>query len=208
MNKKLSNSTSKIKEYHVLIPYLGNYKAKFHIREIARKMEMNHRTVALALKRLENREIVRHIVSGRNKMYFLNMDNPYTKNFLRDVESYRHGRLLNVDIIRELYDSIMQPPFPRTPVIIFGSYAKGSHTKKSDIDILLLGKNEKILKAVKKFELKYDRIVHTQVFSPGRFLDGIKEKEPLFMEILEDHIIINNQEAFVDILWRHFYGQA
>jgi predicted nucleotidyltransferase len=206
MDKKISKAISKIKEYQVLIPYLGDYGARFHIREIARKMKMNHRTAAMALERLEAQEIVKHTISGRNKLYFLNLDNPYTRGFIRDVESYMHGRLLSVPIIKELYHSIMQPPFPFTPIIIFGSYAKGENTEDSDIDLLLLEKNEKILKAVKKFELRYDKKVHVNVFSPDELLKGLKEKEPLFLEIAESHVILNNQEAFVSILWRHFCG--
>jgi predicted nucleotidyltransferase/predicted DNA-binding transcriptional regulator len=206
MDKKISKAISKIKEHHVLVPYLGDYRARFHIREIARKMEMNHRTVGLALQRLENQDIMKHTVSGRNKVYYLNPENPRTKDFIRDAESFRLGNLLNIPIIKELYSSLMQPPFPYTPIIIFGSYAKSENTAKSDIDLAILGRNEKILESVKKFELKYNKKVHVHAYEQEEFERGIKEKEPLFLEMVANHVVLNSHDVFVSILWRHFYG--
>ncbi len=201
MDKKVLS----IREYDVIVPFLGKYGAGFHIREIARKTSMNHRTVLLALNSLQKQGIVRHVTSGRNKVFYLNLENPRTKDHVRDVESYRLGRTLNDNItIKELYSSLLTPPIPKTPIVLFGSYAKGGHDNKSDIDLLILEKNEKILKAAKKFELKYDIKVHVQVLGQDKIERGLKEKEPLLFEIAEGHIILNNQDAFVGILWRYY----
>ncbi len=201
MDKKLSS----IREYDVIVPYLGNYGAGFHIREIARKMSMNHRTALLALNSLEKRGIVKHQTSGRNKVFYLNKENPRTKDHVRDVESYRLGHTLNENpTIKELYSSLLSPPISETPIVLFGSYAKGEQDKKSDIDLLLIEKNGKILDAIKKFEFKYDINVHVQIISQDKLERGFREKEPLLFEIASEHIILNNQDAFVNILWRHF----
>ncbi len=201
MDKKILS----IREYDVLVPYLGNYSSGFHIREIARKMSMNHRTVLLALNSLEKQGLVKHETSGRNKVFYLNVENPRTKDQVRDVESYRLGHMLNGNsTIKELYSSLLSPSISETPIILFGSYAKGEQDKKSDIDLLLLEKNEKLLEDVNKFELKYDIKVHVQILSQEKIERGLKEKEPLLFEIASDHIILNNQDAFVNILWRHF----
>lgn len=201
MDKKVSS----IREYDVIVPFLGNYAAGFHIREIARKMSMNHRTVLLALNSLQKQGIVKHVTSGRNKIFHLSLENPRTKDHVRDVESYRLGRTLNDNItIKELYSSLLTPPIPETPIILFGSYAKGGHDKKSDIDLLILEKNKKIIKAVKKFEFKYDIKVHVQMIGQDKIERGLKEKQPLLFEIAEGHIILNNQDAFVGILWRYY----
>ncbi len=201
MDKKVSG----IRDYEVIVPYLGNYGAGFHIREIARRMSMNHRTVLLALNSLEKQGIVKHQTSGRNKVFYLNVDNPRTKDHVRDVESYRLGRTLNDNpTIRELYSSLLSPPIPETPIVLFGSYAKGEQDKKSDIDLLLLEKNGRILDAIRKFELKYGIKVHVQILSQDKLEKGFGEKEALLFEIASNHIILNNQNAFVNILWRHF----
>ncbi|MBN1897106.1 MAG: nucleotidyltransferase domain-containing protein [Candidatus Aenigmarchaeota archaeon] len=201
MDKKISN----IREYDVTIPYLGDYSKGFHIREIARKMEMNHRTVTLALNSLQRQGIVKHKTSGRNKVFFLNLDNPRTKDHIRDTESYRLGNKLNVNtVIKELYSSILSPKIPKTPIVLFGSYAKGDNDKKSDIDLLIFEKDENVIKAAKKFELKYDIAVHIQVISKKKIEMTLREKEPLILEISENHLILNNQDAFVNILWRYY----
>lgn len=205
MDKKVFNT---LKEYRVLTPYLGDYRRGFHVREIAREMKMNHRTAGLALKRLEAQGVLRHETRGRNKIYYLSGERPYiTKPYIVGAEAQIRAAISSSRLMEEMMKSLFLPPVVENGVIIlFGSYARGDFSRESDIDILFIGKNRKAEEALGKFGTTYGKKVSIKSVSPDDFAEGLKKKEPLLMEILQDHVILSNENAFVEILWRHFHG--
>ncbi len=208
MDKKVSKASRKIAEYYVLIPYLRDYKAGFHIRHIAREMKMNHRTVALALERMEKQGIVKYRTEGRNKVYYINSEKPYlAKPYIRNAESQKRAVLDKKPLMMELMSCIFLPPVAGdTPIILFGSYAKGEKTGKSDIDLMLIGENKKVIKELEKFGLKYGKKIHIMALGKKEFEKRLDKKDHLLFEIAANHIILNNEYGFVEIMWRHFYG--
>ncbi|MCK4814198.1 nucleotidyltransferase domain-containing protein [bacterium] len=205
MDKKISST---LKEYRVLFPYLSDNRRGFHVREIAREMKMNHRTAGLALDRLETHGVLRHETKGRNKIYYLSEEKPYiTKPYIINVEAQRRAAISKNNLLEEMMKSLFLPPVVKDSVIIlFGSYARGDFSKESDIDILIIGKNEKAGESLMKFGATYRKNMSIKTTSVNDFAKNIKKKDPLLLEILEDHVILSNENAFVEILWGNFYG--
>ncbi|HLD57360.1 MAG TPA: nucleotidyltransferase domain-containing protein [archaeon] len=195
-------------EMEIIGLYLSNYKTKIHIREIARRINKNHRTVLLAVKRLEFAGIVNHEVVGKSKQYFLNLSNVIAKDYIRNAESIKTRRLLEKHFIFKKLLTEFSQSLMSTPVLLFGSYAKGEETKKSDIDMFIVkGKREKeIVDRASEFFSRHNLKLQVQKSTQEEFEMAITERDNLAVEILKNHIILNNVELFVDIFWR-YYGK-
>ncbi len=197
---------AKGKELEISEPFLADYRTGFHARQAAALLKMSHSTAALALGKLERKNILRSEQEGRNKKYYLNLDNFLTKSYIMNAESmmavkYFERRFIFKKMFSELADVIRE-----TPVILFGSYAKESHSRGSDMDILILADNEKkeVAKALEKFGERNGKMMHVQKISRKGFEKGLMERDTLVLEVVKNHIILNNIPVIVDILWRHY----
>lgn len=207
MDKKVFSGPAEM-EWSILGLYLADYSSGLHVRAISRLLAANHRTVSLALKRLESRGVAFHKVTGRNKVFFLNLNNIITKEYIKRAESFKLQKLVERKFtIKKLLEELSMLA-KSTPLILFGSYAKEKDTEESDIDLLIIeDENEKsIIKNIQEFVSVYKIEAQIQTSSIQDFEAGLREGDNPIMEIVKDHVILNSSEIFVDILWRHFHG--
>lgn len=206
MDRKVSKGQEL--EMRVMRIYTSDYSAKIHVREISRMVKASHRTVSSILSRLESRGIMRREQVGRSTQYSLNFENTITKDYIKAAESFWKIRFLEKHFtIKKLIGEISND-LKNTPLILFGSYAKGRETKESDIDILIVKTGEEKLaaKKISEFAETYKINIQLQKASPENFEAGVKERDNLVVEIMKSHIILNNADFFVDIFWRNFNG--
>jgi len=200
-------AVARITEWKVLEPFLADYRTRFHGRQLADILKMNHGTVALTLKRLGGDNILKVEQEGRNKKYYLNLDNPTTKGYIREVESAKAMTYIGENFLfKKLLYEFPPTDFRETPVILFGSYAKGSYTDKSDIDILILetDRAKKIEKFLKEFGERHNKSIQIQKMAQKAFENGLRKRDALVLEVVKDHIVLNNVPVIVDILWRYY----
>ncbi|MDO8656704.1 MAG: nucleotidyltransferase domain-containing protein [Nanoarchaeota archaeon] len=88
-------------------------------------------------------------------------------------------------------------------ILIFGSFARGSETKESDIDIMLLAK--KIDK--KKVELISEECFVTvrhrpsiRILPESKFIKSLQGKDALALQIENNHIIISGALCWVELV--------
>ncbi|MDI6720893.1 MAG: nucleotidyltransferase domain-containing protein [Candidatus Aenigmarchaeota archaeon] len=201
------NIIAGVQELKVLQPFCADYRASFHVRQIAALLGMNHATAALALKNLEKKNVLRSMREGRNKKYSLNLDNFLAKNYIENTESVRTAIFFERHfIIKKMLSEFVPSIFRETPVILFGSYAKESFTRESDIDILLIKSDgeKNTVKLLEEFGARHNKKIQIQKMTQEIFKKGLMEKDPLVSEIVKNHIILNNTAVFVDILWRYY----
>ena len=133
---------------------------------------------------------------GKNKYFSLNLENIKTKSYLQQAEIYQ------TDLFMEKY-----PQFKMflkslkiiTPIIVFGSFAKFTTDKDSDLDLLIISKKELKL----PFHLLSFKI-HQINLAEKTFLKALDKQEDLIKEIEENHIILNNHSFYVNIMWGHY----
>lgn len=136
----------------ILNLFIENSEKEFHVREISRTLKLSPTTASKYLKELEKKgfllseEKFRHLI-------FKSSDNLKFKS--KKIE-------YNLSLIREsgLIDYLIENYEPET-IILFGSFAKGENTKKSDIDLLVISSVKKELE-LNKFESKLSHPI--QVF--------------------------------------------
>ncbi|MGI0074863.1 MAG: nucleotidyltransferase domain-containing protein [Nitrosotalea sp.] len=182
--------------------YAENYKKSIHLREIAREVNVDVKSVQLQLQRLEKINVLSSVFKGRNKEYALNLNNVITKYYLIMAESftsviYLQKHFLIKKIFNEISDRI------DGPLILFGSFVKGGYTKESDIDIFVINekKIDKMM-ALKTSDL-VDREINIKSSNKIQFLNGLRNKDLLINEIVSNHIILKGIDEFCEIMWRY-----
>ncbi|MCK4428882.1 MAG: nucleotidyltransferase domain-containing protein [Candidatus Aenigmarchaeota archaeon] len=211
MDKKVYKEvTFRSIELEILKFYLGDYLEGNYARQIARLLEKNHRTVSLALAGLEEKGILNHKMVGRVKEYYINFESPLTRDYLINAEFLQNMKFMEKHFFyKKLLTELTPNLLMSAPVILFGSYAKGEETSRSDIDLLIIrdGNENKVMGAIKEFADRHNKEVHLHKMKKEDFESGLKEKDHFVIEILKNHIIWNNSPLFVDIFWRYFYGK-
>ena len=171
---------NKIK-YEIILNLL---KGSSHGRQISKDIGMPLTTIQRSLKELEGENALDFDIEGKNRVYMLRK-NIITKKYVFSAENYKLLKLLQTywDIDPVINDIAGKSSSPL--VVLFGSYAKFSASKSSDIDVYVEGHNEKEKQVLEAISSK----VNVKL---GRFdIDSL-----LIKEIILNHVIIKGVEEF------------
>lgn len=184
------------KELEVISLYRANYKAEFYLRQISKLAKIPLKTCQNILILLEKMKILRGKVDGKNKYFSLNSENILTKSYLLQAEIYRTDKFL------ESYPQIktfLKSMNTNISLIVFGSFAKLTADKDSDLDLLVISdKDDKLPFHLIPFK------IHQVNLSETSFIRAVKEQETLIKEVEEKHIILNNHSFYINIMWENY----
>ncbi len=185
------------KEIQVMRLYLGDYLKRLFLREISRLSGLALKTTQRILGNLEKARILKSEISGKNKYFFLNMDNIETKPMLLQAEIFQTMQFVEkYPVFKSFLKEIKNIS---EPIIIFGSFAKFTSSKDSDVDMLLISDKKTGL----PFHLLPNR-VHEINLSENQFFKASKKGELLIKKIEENHVILNNHSFFVNFMWEKY----
>ena len=191
--------------FKVLSLYRSNYEASLHARAIGKLLNTSHMTLLPHLKRLEELKILNSTTVGRNKQYTLNKENSLTKHYLTITEQLATLKFLEESFLIRKFVEHLNSIDIVNPLILFGSYAKGYATEKSDVDVFCIGKIPKSqLAHIKNFENTYGKQINVKIVSTENFNDGLRTGDILIKEVIKNHIVICNADPLITILWRKY----
>ena len=185
--------------FSIVSLYTKDYKKKIYLREISKLTNLPVKTIQNTVKILEQDKILKSTLHGKNKYFYINLDNIETKFFLLYSEIYKTLTFLEKypcfkTFIKELnLDSL---------IIIFCGFAKLITNKTSDIDILVVSDKEEQL----PMHLLPNKL-HQINISKNAFLKSLNKQETLIKEIEENHIILNNHSSYINITWSYYGGR-
>jgi len=170
--------------------FIKDYKTKLTGSFIAKRKKLNQKTVSNILKKLEKDNILKSTKQGRNKLYFLNLENTeIIKKFITSVESQRTIIFYNKNpIIKEIINKIYN--HIEGIIIIFGSYANNSQKTDSDLDVLIIGKTKD--NEIEKIADTYNIEINLKIYPK------LNKKDHLIKEVIKNHIIIKGTEEFIN----------
>ncbi len=178
----------------ILSLFTYDYTKKRYASEIAKTNPYPQRTISRKLNKACELGILKYLKEGRNKLYYLDLNQAITFHILLMVESYKalDFKLKNpkLNLLLDNYNS---------DKIIFGSYAKSNFNKDSDIDVLFLTANEIDI-------MKSSFVIHSQFSSFDNFKKKIIKKEVLALEIANNHIILSGYEKIIKLLMGVYGG--
>ena len=184
------------KELGVISLFRGNYKGRYYLREISKLTKLPLKTCQNALKNLEDNKILKSKVEGKNKYFSLNLENINTKSYLLQAEIYSTDSFLEAYPKFKLFVKGLEN---NHPIIVFGSFAKSTAEKGSDIDLLIISEKEIKL----PFHL-LPSSPHKILLKEKTFRKALQEQEDLIKEIEDNHIVLNNHSFYVNIMWSHY----
>ena len=200
MMKKYNINQTTLK---ILGLYRNDYRISLHLRHIARETNVDVKAVQLQLKRLEHANLLSSVLKGRNKEYFLNLNNLNVKYYLTMAEAFFTVNYLDenfqikkvISEIRGKVDGI---------VLLFGSFAKGYATKESDIDIFVITGKRFDKSIIDEVSMIIGRKISVKSSGKKQFLDGLKNADPLISEVALGHITLKGIDDFCDVMWDYY----
>lgn len=176
MLTKLFSSRTRV---DLLTLFLSRADRRLYVREIERMLNRDVRAVQRELRNLEDIGLLTSEEAGNRKYYRVNEDwHLYTelKNMVFKTTGVR-GALQ--EAIADFQGIEL--------AFIYGSYAKGSEGKESDIDVIIIGTPDmdKLNDSVSDLEEKLAREISYTVFDKGEFDKRKKEKDPFLAEVLK-----------------------
>jgi len=196
-----------------LKPYTQDYTKKYHLRELARELEINHSSLRPYLDSLKEKGLIKEKKQGRNKVFSLNHNSDLLPYYLVQAEADRTAEFLEDNrTIRSFWKNFRDkvPYEDRGDIEIlalFGSFARGTEDEGSDIDLLLSAPEEltkKVTKSCKKLEAVTGRTIELEETSSLRNLLAHKG-HGTFGEIINNHVLLLGIENFVQTA-RRFQG--
>jgi hypothetical protein len=88
-------------------------------------------------------------------------------------------------------------------VILFGSYAKGTETKKSDIDIIVVSGQDKAEKLALTFKTKYSIKISPVVIKLSDFKNIKKDNEAFYKDLVRFGIVLDGLDFFFKEVYKH-----
>ena len=144
---------NKMKILVLFFPKLSSLTSK----EIEEKSNLSHETIFRLLKGLVKKRYLLEKQIGKTNLYEIIKDGDLTYPIFIDYMFnkkliFKQKHLL---LYKRIYEFIKEIN-PDGPSVIFGSYAKGTETKNSDVDILCVTNKKNIQNTVQAFKIKYN----------------------------------------------------
>jgi len=168
------------------------------IREISLTLNKDYPTIYNAIKELADKNILNTKEVGKSKVceLNLNMNSISVLSFLDEQEAISKN-IPNMDKIlnfKEFLDDIL---------LITGSYAESKETKKSDIDLVIITKENAFQKQKLAENLTYLFLprIHVIVITQKDFMDMLRDKKANFgKEIFNKRLIFRNAQRYYELL--------
>ncbi|MBM3200443.1 nucleotidyltransferase domain-containing protein [Candidatus Woesearchaeota archaeon] len=176
-----------------IINYLGKHnQEKFTMHRLSQLLRMPYASFYRTIQRMEDLITTEDV--GKAKAITLKSDNPIVKSYLIISSDEEKKEFLKK---HPVINKIANELDTKDTVLLFGSYAKGKETEKSDIDMIVINKDGKKSLSFSKYELLFRKKINPLFITKEEFAKMLNEKEEnVGKQALKDHIILNNPEEF------------
>jgi len=182
----------------------SNLTKDFTILKIAERARKTNRLTYSTVKRLEKERMITIQEKANLRLCKLSLENPQMIALIESLRWHDFTRK-HPDVGLLVSDIVSKSQLPYFTLAIFGSYAKGTMTDKSDLDMLLVIPDRKfgdtIETAVKSARALSNIPVHDVVVTYSEFVDMLSEaKLNVAKETLEARYVAYGAETFYTLL--------
>lgn len=190
------------KETTIIKCMIENKSEELNILKISKALKMDYKNVYSIVKRLEKEQLIKIEIFGQsNRIELINKVHPLI--FKAEYERRE-------DILKDKNLAVMLSNFKRAVksrfyiLLLFGSYAKKTQTRNSDIDLMFIcpnGSEELLEKDVYHTARSMPLSLHPLVFSENQFIEMMHAKDPnVGQEALKNNIILYGIEAYYGMI--------
>ncbi len=189
-----------------ILAYLGSkLRERFTVRQIARGIGRDYRITYVMTMRLARQKYI--IAEKRRPVTYCRLNLKGNFALLAYIEGIRASRFLakhrDIEVIASgLGDKITSPFYA---MILFGSHVKGTASKRSDLDVLLLVPNKEMEREVSSSVGSVARIspmgIHDVTLTSEEFAELLRERKPnIAWEALDNRIVPYGAEPLFKML--------
>ncbi|HLD55444.1 MAG TPA: nucleotidyltransferase domain-containing protein [Candidatus Nanoarchaeia archaeon] len=186
-------------ELKIIEFYRNNLFFSGSIREIMQKLKSkSYQRIYEAVEELIKKKILNSKKIGNNRLISLDLSRETILlfSFMDEKEAYKIPNYSKILDIKEISDFL---------ILVTGSYANGTYTKKSDLDLVIVIPDKDdvvyIQKLVENITMLYTPSIHLYVFRKKDFVEMLKSKEQTYAkEIVHKKLIIKNARIFYEVL--------
>ena len=181
-------------EIKIIKLLLSNKEDRFTIRKISKALNINYRIAYEQVMKLEKQGLIKITKAGNSKLCEFTYD---FDNLVFEAEFSRRDDLFKNKDFLVLHNRLKELRFPFI-ALLFGSFAKGTSNRHSDIDILTIGGDQKKIKS--EISLLPDKIHLTSV-TYEEFINMAKSREfTVVSEAIKNNRILIGIEEYYRLL--------
>ena len=186
----------------VIIGFLIERKnEELNILKISKELKMDYKNTYSIVKRLEKESLVKLESFGQSsRVKLISQVHP----LIFEAEYNRRKELLKDKSLAVMLNEFKNALKSKCYVLlIFGSYAKKTQTKNSDIDLMFIvpdGREELFEKDISRVARSLPLPVHYLVFSEKQFLEMIQKQSNVGQEALKNNIILYGIETYYEMI--------
>ena len=188
-----------VNEEKAILKYLIEHKeTKYSINQLAKARDINYKSAYLNIQKLAKRKIIQteHLGNQVSCSFNYNFD-----PLVFEVESERRTEILQEKKINSIYREISPINSPFLILILFGSYAKRTSTKTSDIDLLLISDDNNLKKQVNQILSLLPFAIHLNELTIAEFLSMLKSREfSVVEEVKKNNILLFGIENYYNLI--------
>ena len=172
-------------KWKILAHFLANPNTSFHIKQLARLLNVSPASVSSAVKSFEEDGLLSKEEKGLAHIYKLNFDNSV-------VEPLKKGYGIAFVFSSKPKEKFLEIDSNIISLALFGSYAQGSFEEKSDIDFLIVtnARKEMFIQAAKRLEEELEREVSLSVLKLSEWRAMAKKGDAFYKRVVENHILL------------------
>ena len=195
-------------QINILGVFHNNIFAELTFKQIkGQSKQKSNNVVQIALKEFQKQELIKPKTTGDVTAYSLNLDNNLTISYLNLVNQ---GEISKRKFPKEVLAEIQKRVFKQTEffiLLVFGSYAKGKSTEKSDLDIAVIVENGQTKKEIAPFleTIKRREInpIDYHIFTRSEFLEMLKaDVENVGKQIYKNNLIYYGYIEYCNLIRR------
>jgi len=182
----------------VLRLLIENPEKDYSIRKIALERKINYRSAYEIVKKLEKEGVID--VKKYGNVSVVKFNNNFNESVFIAENQRKEDFLKNKDF-KVLYRRVREIKNPFFICVVFGSYAKGTARKGSDLDLCVISNEKEVYEAISTilditpFEIHYLR------FSSEEFIKMLKTREfNVGREIVKNKVILKGIEEFYELI--------
>ncbi|MCZ7371940.1 MAG: nucleotidyltransferase domain-containing protein [Candidatus Methanoperedens sp.] len=172
-------------QWKILAHFLANPNTSFHIKQLARVLDVSPASVSNAVKSFEEDGMLSKEEKGLAHIYRLDSDNSV-------VAPLKKAYGITLVLSSKPKETFLEIDQNIISLALFGSYADGSYDEKSDMDFLIVTPTRKeiLIKAAKRLEEELQREVSISVFKLSEWRAMAKKGDAFYKRIVANHILL------------------
>lgn len=182
-----------------ILKYLVEHNSsKFSISQISNTLCLDYKNTHQAIQKLHEEDLITLEKIGNTNQIQYNLS--FNHEILK-VEQLRREELFKNKNFKLIHNKIKKLNNPFLIVLVFGSYAKKTQSKQSDIDLCVICNEEKTIKQLNEVLTLLPIEIDINVFSTDEFIRMIKTTQfSVGHEIMKNNIIIFGIENYYNLI--------